>query len=727
MSQRNETFEEFFSRLNGVNGNSISSASEFMGNVNEAVGPFIPFIAIIATLTREIVKAYENVQYNKSTCRVLVERVVAAEDAIKILMKQKEENIDQFLTENYYNSFERYVNCLKKIKEFCNDISQLSKFKKFFSSERIKEIFQEIIREFDSCSADLNLAVTTNTTKDLEILHSDMIEMKKFLDNVGGGITSIDDKTKEIIANTNKIKIQNKEIILQNIKIIEILHFTPLNEEINNIFLLNEKLNTADDDDQDSKIEAKRIIPSELRDASQHVIREGSRVIIKKKIYKEMDVACKPIVSMDNIQKIQKHLAILEKLNICPYIIQFHGLSKICEENVMVFEWAEHKTLRDLYLSFKISWEAKISIARDICRGLAFLHSVNILHHNLRCEHILITDNMLPKISNFDFAREFNAATHPIDNFNDIIHWLAPEKLECIIDPKKRDNINRYTIQCEIFSFGMLLWELGFQRKPYEDKTLTEILGHVLKGGRETLDIELHFNPVKKEYCNIVKLAWDQEASLRPGIRHLFNMLQDLYDNHVLKKGFSLLHPINQVEKSQDLDLDISNYCPTPSFTPLIPFEEGLQANKECNYEKAWKCFEQHANIGDMEAKYWQGLYYSQGYYVERDQIKAKELFKEAADTGNSEAQVRYAFCLLDKVDKKEHIEFLKYLKMSANNDNATALYNLGKIYLFGQCDVEKDQNKGIKYLKRAASKGEPKSLKFLKDHNITFLSVNEE
>jgi serine/threonine protein kinase len=723
MSQNNESFEVFSSKINGVNGTSV-----FMGNVNDAVGPYIPFVAIIATLTREIVKAYENVQYNKSTCGVLVNRVEAAEAAIKALIRQKEENIDQFLNENYYNSFERYVNCLRNIKGFCIDISHLSKFKKFFSSEKIKEIFQSIIKEFDTCSADLNLAVTANTNeqlvKDLEILHSDMIEMKKFLDNVGGGITSnIDDNTKEIITNINEIKIQNQEIILQNKKFIKILHFTPLNEEINNICLLNEKLY-----DQDLKLEAKRILASELRDTSQHVIREGSRVIIKKKIYKEMDVACKPIVSMDNIQKIQKHLAILEKLNICPYIIQFHGLSKIGEENVMIFEWAEHKTLRDLYLNFKISWEAKISIARDICRGLAFLHSVNILHHNLKCEHILITDNMLPKISNFDFAREFNAATHPIDNFIDIIHWLAPEKLECIRhlkDPKRRENINRYTIQCEIFSFGMLLWELGFQRKPYEDKTLTGILEHVLKGNRETLDIELHSNPIKKEYCNIVKLAWNQKPSFRPGIRHLFNMLQDLYDNHVihvLEKGFS---PINQVEKSQDLDLDISNYFPTPSFTPLIPFEEGLQADKERNYEKAWKCFEQHANIGNMLAKYWKGFYYSQGYYVEKDQIKAKELFKEAADAEIPEAQVRYAFCLLDK--KADHVNFLKYLKMSADNDNSTALYNLGKIYLFGQFDIEKDQNKGIKYLKRAASKGELKSIKFLKDNNITFLSVHEE
>ncbi|PKK74682.1 kinase-like protein, partial [Rhizophagus irregularis] len=93
----------------------------------------------------------------------------------------------------------------------------------------------------------------------------------------------------------------------------------------------------------------------------------------------------------------------------------------------MVFEWAEHGNLRELYLNNNIRWDAKISIARDICRGLAFLHSVNILHHDLKCENILITEKMQPKISNFSLAREFNAVTLPIDNFNDIMHWLAPE------------------------------------------------------------------------------------------------------------------------------------------------------------------------------------------------------------------------------------------------------------------------------------------------------------
>ncbi|CAB4480732.1 unnamed protein product [Rhizophagus irregularis] len=552
--------------ISGI-GKFIETSSKVMEQVN-VIGSFIPLISLISELTKEIVETYENAQYNKKTCEVLVNRIEAAEVTLKILIREKDENL---LSQGYSKSLDKYVNCLKDIRDFCNDITQLSKFKKFYTSGSIKEKFREIIEEFDNCSRDLNLAITITTNeqmnKYLSFLHLDMIEMMKFLDNIEGGITTIENRTKKFVSNTNEIQFQNQEIIFkinnvenQNNKIIEqnnkileygdkskSLDFTPLNEEIIKIFLLNEQVNNSN-----LILVTNQIKPSELEDASHHVIRKGS---IQKKVYRAMDVACKSI-SMNNIQK---HLAILEKLNICPYIIQFYGLSEICEKNVMVFEWAEHGNLRELYLNNNIRWDAKISIARDICRGLAFLHSVNILHHDLKCENILITEKMQPKISNFSLAREFNAVTLPIDNFNDIMHWLAPEKLECIKDSKKRENINRYTIQCEIFSFGMLLWELGFQRKPYENMTFMGILDHVLNGGRESFDIKSGSNSIQEEYFAIIKLAWVQEPSLRPGIQQLFNLLQELYENHNI---FPLLHPIpsHVVERSQN---NVQNTIPS--------------------------------------------------------------------------------------------------------------------------------------------------------------------
>src|SRR5947208_882605 len=58
--------------------------------VNDAVTRFLPLVESITTLTKEIVDEYENVQCNKKTCGVLVNRVEAAEAAVKRLIRLKE-------------------------------------------------------------------------------------------------------------------------------------------------------------------------------------------------------------------------------------------------------------------------------------------------------------------------------------------------------------------------------------------------------------------------------------------------------------------------------------------------------------------------------------------------------------------------------------------------------------------------------------------------------------
>ena len=51
-------------------------------------------------------------------------------------------------------------------------------------------------------------------------------------------------------------------------------------------------------------------------------------------------------------------------------------------------------------------------------------------------------------------------------------------------------------------SFGMLLWELAFQKFPYKDWEVSQIQEHVLKGGRETLNSSL---TVEKKFGKIIK------------------------------------------------------------------------------------------------------------------------------------------------------------------------------------------------------------------------------
>ena len=67
--------------------------------------------------------------------------------------------------------------------------------------------------------------------------------------------------------------------------------------------------------------------------------------------------------------------------------------------------------------------------------------------------------------------------------------------------------------------------------------------------------------------------------------------------------------------------------------------------------------------------------------------------------------------------------KFMKYLQLAADNNNATALYNLGDVYFSGKLGIEKDQEKGVYYLRRAALQYQTKAIEILKKHNISFYS----
>ncbi|CAG8779830.1 2172_t:CDS:2, partial [Racocetra persica] len=148
----------------------------------------------------------------------------------------------------------------------------------------------------------------------------------------------------------------------------------------------------------------KQIDPKYLTPCSMGPDERNSSYLCKR-MYKFEEVGCKGFNIKDDQkkkQKLQRHLAILERLSECRYILKFYGLSHIEGKDVQVFQWAELGSLRDVYTANDIGWVTKVSIARDICRGLAFLQSVDILHQDIRGENI-----MDPKIKEIQQTFEY--------------------------------------------------------------------------------------------------------------------------------------------------------------------------------------------------------------------------------------------------------------------------------------------------------------------------------
>jgi TPR repeat protein len=156
---------------------------------------------------------------------------------------------------------------------------------------------------------------------------------------------------------------------------------------------------------------------------------------------------------------------------------------------------------------------------------------------------------------------------------------------------------------------------------------------------------------------------------------------------------------------------------------PIMKLEDGITAHKMGDKKKAFECFEKHAEINNKVAKYWLGYYYWEGYVVEKNLGKAVELFKEAADKGVPDAQLRYAFALSEKNSplKFNLEEFVNYLTMAADNGNTAAQFNLGDLFYNGKLGISKDVEKGLSYLKLAAIKGQPKACAMLDKLKINY------
>ncbi|CAG8819902.1 8155_t:CDS:2, partial [Gigaspora rosea] len=98
-------------------------------------------------------------------------------------------------------------------------------------------------------------------------------------------------------------------------------------------------------------------------------------------------------------------------------------------EGYLVTEWMEKGNLQEYYKNYKLDWNKKFEFAIDICKGIAFLNAVEILHHDIRGANILINHNHRAKIANIGSFHIPIASVNIQANLENV-RYMAPERLE---------------------------------------------------------------------------------------------------------------------------------------------------------------------------------------------------------------------------------------------------------------------------------------------------------
>ncbi|KLO04993.1 kinase-like protein, partial [Schizopora paradoxa] len=123
----------------------------------------------------------------------------------------------------------------------------------------------------------------------------------------------------------------------------------------------------------------------------------------------------------------------------------------------LVSPWMRHGNLLNYVRCNEDASRSRL--LRQVATGLLFLHSIGIIHGDLKCNNIMVSDEGNAQISDFglgtvDFAGAQSASLSSVSEGNP--RWSAPE----IIVSKQSDGKIRRTCESDVYAFGMTALEV---------------------------------------------------------------------------------------------------------------------------------------------------------------------------------------------------------------------------------------------------------------------------
>lgn len=121
---------------------------------------------------------------------------------------------------------------------------------------------------------------------------------------------------------------------------------------------------------------------------------------------------------------------------------------------------------------------------------------------------------------------------------------------------------------------------------------------------------------------------------------------------------------------------------------------------------RAYDMFKESAGKGDAIGQKWLGDFYEHGHYVEKDSLKAYELFKSSAEQGFAKGMYRLGNCFKKGIGvKTDSIKAFNWYQKSAEAGDDSGMEELGECYLYG-IGVKKDTIQAFKWYKKSAEMG---------------------
>ena len=245
-----------------------------------------------------------------------------------------------------------------------------------------------------------------------------------------------------------------------------------------------------------------------------------------------------------------------------PNIVQIYDVGEDDGNFYIVMEYIKGQTLKQLIKKRgKLSVPETVDIMSQLTDGLAHAHDSYIIHRDIKPQNIMILDDGMVKITDFGIAMAINASD--LTQTNSVmgsVHYLPPEQASG----------KGSTIKSDIYSLGIMMYEMLAGVMPYRGETAVEIamkhlknpMPSVIKANEtvpqsvENIILKATAKNPKNRYNNVRELYDDlkvcQDKSKMDEPRIVFKYPENEYDNEDTKVVKSLKDDIKPKSRTAD-------------------------------------------------------------------------------------------------------------------------------------------------------------------------------
>jgi serine/threonine protein kinase len=199
-------------------------------------------------------------------------------------------------------------------------------------------------------------------------------------------------------------------------------------------------------------------------------------------------------------------------------IVAFRGILVDDNKFGLIMDFLSGGSLYDYICSKRsLHWPIAQKMLTSAACGLIYLHDRRVIHRDIKSANLLLTDDLTVRLADFGLSRIRSDSTVMLsDHIAGSPAWMAPEAMR----------ENRIDYKCDVYSFGVTMWELAYRSTPWNQLHFFQVVYKVCNlNERPLLGDREHLDPLPTEYLPLMEECWSSDPAMRPDMATVHHRL----------------------------------------------------------------------------------------------------------------------------------------------------------------------------------------------------------